>query len=293
MIEPLILSNLDTVYYLDIPINDNIIINTNHRLDEKIYAIKQIIKKKTYCDNTKLIKVTDIKNIKLFNDFLVYDSIWDKKTLDKIYNDLIYLDNTKDTFKVQYKKYPDKITIFFGELINENMYIVLKFLNKHYYNLYKYIKNLLLTIFSCNLVKINKKKFIKIIKNYINFFILKYDEETGVELHLDNIYKNKGGIIITVSIGPDEIFYDFVPVSKEIDKKSYRIPIKNGQIVVMDGISRYHYGHALPYNCKYNKIKFTIGFLIKPHEGFLEGKFYDYFYKHNLPNKSNINKCHF
>jgi hypothetical protein len=26
---------------------------------------------------------------------------------------------------------------------------------------------------------------------------------------------------------------------------------------------------------------------------FIEGKFYDSFYKHNLPNKSNINKCHF
>ena len=65
---------------------------------------------KTYCNNKKK-KINNIENVKLFKDFLIFNSIWDKKTLNKIYNNLIDLDNTN--------KIPPFIEIF-KYLINKS-----------------------------------------------------------------------------------------------------------------------------------------------------------------------------
>ena len=292
-IKKIIKKNIDTAYYLEFPIPKKIYLNKDDNLNIKILNIKNKMRVKTYCNNSKMKKIENIENVNLLKDFLVFNSIWDKKTLNKKYNNLIELDNTKDKYNIPYNIYKNEgLTFYLSIKNNQCMYDMLQILKKYYKYLYINIDLLLKSLLSCNNEKISNKEYDNILKKYIKFFIIKYDPNTGIELHLDNVNRTKGGIIITVSIGPEEIFYDMVPLSKDINKNAYRIPIKDGEIVVMDGKSRFLYCHALPYNCKFNKTKFTFGFLFEPFDKFFTGKYYDTFFKHYLPKKSNFETCH-
>lgn len=94
--------------------------------------------------------------------------------------------------------------------------------------------------------------------------LLKYDDEFGIWLHIDNIARYDQGPIITVSIGPKKIYYDFAPSivsDADIKKNNYepfRIRIHNNDIVIMDGPARMEWSHGLPYNMKYETTKYSV-----------------------------------
>ena len=277
-IKKIIKKKIDIAYYLKIPIKKKIYINKDEDLNIKILNIKINMRMKTHCNNKKK-KINNIENVKLLKDFLVFNPIWDKKKLNKIYNSLIDLDNTKDKYNIPYISNKNRgLTFYLGNDDNQYMYYMMQILKKYYKYLYININLLLKSLLSCNNTKISINEYNNILKKYIKFFIIKYEPNTGIELHIDNVNRTKGGIIITVSIGPEEIYYDMVPLSKDINKNAYRIPIKNGEIVLMDGKSRFYYGHSLPYNCKFNKTKFSLGFLFEPFDKFSTGNYYDTFF---------------
>lgn len=103
----------------------------------------------------------------------------------------------------------------------------------------------------------------------VNYFLqkmqiifLKYEYNDGIWLHIDNIARYDQGPIITMSIGPEKIYYDFAPtlIHDQKDVLPIRIEIENGEIIIMDGSSRIEWSHGLPYGIKFNKTKYSILF---------------------------------
>ena len=127
----------------------------------------------------------------------------------------------------------------------------------------------------CNYYKISEKMFIE----RSQIILLKYEHNAGIWLHIDNITRYDQGPIITFSIGPKKIYYDFTPSlvsDAEINKYNYkplRVEVSDDDIVIMDGPARMEWAHGLPYKTNYSDIKYTI--MLKC------DKFSEKFIKHN------------
>ena len=88
--------------------------------------------------------------------------------------------------------------------------------------------------------------------------IARYDNLTGLHSHIDKIGRADGPVL-TMSLGPSENVYDLIPIKGE-QFDSLRITIKEGQYVLMDGLSRFLWFHGLPFGYEYQKsdIKYSL-----------------------------------
>lgn len=101
------------------------------------------------------------------------------------------------------------------------------------------------------------------------FWIAYYHPGSGVNPHIDNVYKSNGGPIMTLSIGSTSIYQDMIPLDN--NKQSMRFEVPIGTAVILDEDARYDYAHALPFGYDYgDKIKFTLIFLFNKADDAIE-----------------------
>jgi alkylated DNA repair dioxygenase AlkB len=100
--------------------------------------------------------------------------------------------------------------------------------------------------------------------NKAQLIILKYLPNAGMWVHIDNIERYDQGPIITINVGPKYAYYDMIPVllpsMDDTNVRPLRIKIPQGNVLIMDGISRIEWAHGLPYNVPYEKTKYTLMF---------------------------------
>jgi hypothetical protein len=226
----------------------------------------------------------DIKKYKVLNTFYIFKPLKNDKYLDLMYEDAqkIHKDNKK--YNIQKHYYNDgKYHIYLEDVVkinNKNKYKnmvafnVIHKLKKNFIKTSNYLYAIIYLILNCK-KKISKKKMEDLMKKDIKILLLRYDKNSGKRLHLDNVWRTNGGMIITINIGPDYIYYDLVPITKKIEKNSYRVLVKKGDIFVLDGLSRYLYAHSVPHNCEFDKFKFSWVILFNKIEYLIDKKIYN------------------
>ena len=80
-----------------------------------------------------------------------------------------------------------------------------------------------------------------------NLTLVHYDPGAGLNAHIDSVYQFDGtvGPICTIALGTGEKLLDMLPTL--VDGRPTRIRSNPHQIVVMDGMSRVGWSHALPW----------------------------------------------
>lgn len=234
------------------------------RLMEKIWYLKKKMDTETSCKDS-MIKIPFRKNYRINKSFYVFKPIEKEDYLEKIYEELMDLHKNykkNNLYRHYYKE--GGYHIYVEEVMKNNKLRNLygrEFLDKienYYPHTHSYVLNVLNLLVNCN-QRFSKKKLDHTLDSVAKIIILRYDHGKGKKLHIDNVWRTDGGFIVTISIGPENIYYDLIPISKQIDKKNYRVSIKNGDIVVMDGESRLLYGHSVPHDCNYKKkYKFSL-----------------------------------
>jgi hypothetical protein len=118
--------------------------------------------------------------------------------------------------------------------------------------------------------------------------IARYSSNKGIYTHIDNV-KRSDGIVLTLSVGTDNTYYDVIPLDNS--QPSMRLHIKEGEPVVMDGLSRYVYAHGIPNNIEYgpNKIRYSLIFLISNYNSF-DCKFDNKFYRIKICKQNDYSK---
>ena len=218
----------------------------------------------TSCKDS-MIKIPFRKNYGINKSFYVFKPIENEDYLEKIYEELMDLHKNykkNNLYRHYYKE--GGYHIYMEEVMKNNKLRNLygrEFLDKienYYPHTHSYVLNVLNLLVNCN-QRFSKKKLDHALDSVAKIIILRYDHGKGKKLHIDNVWRTNGGFIVTISIGPKNIYYDLIPITKQIDKKNYRVSIKNGDIVVMDGESRLLYGHSVPHDCNYKKkYKFSL-----------------------------------
>lgn len=271
----------------------------DRRLIEKIWFLKAKMDVETSC-NDSMVKIPFKKNYRINKSFYVFKPIENKEYLDKIYKELMDLHKNYKKNKLYRHYYKEGgYHVYMEEKLKNgklrNLY-GREFLDKienYYPYTHSYILNVLNLIVNCN-KKFNKKNLDYVLDKVTKMIILRYDPKKGKKLHIDNIWRTNGGFILTISIGPKNIYYDLVPISKQIDKKNYRISINDGDIVIMDGESRILYGHSVPHDCDYkNKYKFSLVLMFNKSEVIKTNEKYNDILKDNIITSfmSKIKEC--
>jgi len=98
--------------------------------------------------------------------------------------------------------------------------------------------------FLCESLGISKKLF----EDEVMLLLLKYEKEYGLWLHVDNVARTDGVPICTISIGPPDVNVDFIPVVlPSATKIPMRLNLNEGDMLMMQGESRYEWAHGIPY----------------------------------------------
>lgn len=79
---------------------------------------------------------------------------------------------------------------------------------------------------------------------FASFSISKLKNSTGLHAHIDHITEKRGNIVV-INLGAD-IFYDMFPLLTFSSDLSLRIPIKNGDMAILDKSARYEWTHSIP-----------------------------------------------
>lgn len=232
------------------------------QLKERIWWIKKQIRMNTYFNTP----TKPLSNAILPPGLCLFDSVLNDNELEDLYNyfnklSIVYEDKniiasnqintrgliyyfTGDKGETQYyKKTMEQI-----KDIDENFYNIMK----------KYVFNML-KIYNLDKLSSDKMKE-KFLDKYCQIVILKYTDNRGIWMHIDNIARYDQGPIITTNVGPDYTYYDLSPslVHDNPKNKFIRVKISKGMYVVMDGPSRIEWAHGLPSNVPYKKIKYSI-----------------------------------
>lgn len=222
-------------------------------LANKIWFIKREIRMKTYHNN----KGKKISDPVLPQGFCVYDSILSDNQLKELHKIFSKLFNEYKQLGIIYSYQKKRgLTYLFTGDNNKKQYSIdtLKFMKTYNIKLYEMMYQIIKY-----LMKIYRVDDARILNN-LQIIILKYEANDGIWLHIDNIARYSGGPIITISVGPDKIYYDLTP-SLLTDNKSLkpiRVEIDNGDIVIMDGSARMEWAHGLPYKVPFDEIKYSI-----------------------------------
>lgn len=109
--------------------------------------------------------------------------------------------------------------------------------------------------FLCSVFGISMRLF----ENEVMLLLLKYEKEHGLWLHVDNVARTDGVPICTISIGPPDVNVDFVPVVvPNATKIPMRLNLNEGDMLMMQGESRYEWAHGIPYGL--GSEKYTVMF---------------------------------
>jgi hypothetical protein len=244
---------------LDIPI-PKIQKFPNKDLEEIIWLNKNNLSFNTHKDNKKKLNnnIELPHGLKISGEIKPYDdniiNILKEMFLNFKNSDLImsYKENNTLFLKKNKEKGPSVIHYTISDVYNSIGE------NNNFKNIIKYYFEKSLEVL--NVDKKNKKLY-KYLENSCKFSILHYKtDETGLHCHIDNI-SGGDGPLITIGIG-SSFYYDFRPIfytKHELKKlKPFRIHIKNNQITIMDGESRYCWQHCIPYGYIRTIDKFTI-----------------------------------
>lgn len=233
-------------------------------LAEKVRYIKKKIYKKLPYD----VEMKPYNETTLPDGLCVFKGNLNDGAMNNLHKGLEYIFANLTKFKLQHDIADEKIFLF-GTGDVQKWHNAQKELRRVQPAVAQYVKSI------CTFLQ---KKFNipqDIIDNGLKFTIIKYTQERGIKLHLDNVTRTTGGPIITMNVGPEYIYIDLVSVVSD-DDPSYRVRVDKGELLLMDGASRLHYAHALPYGFRYNKPKYTVLFLFDKFAE-LDKKHSDYF----------------
>lgn len=79
------------------------------------------------------------------------------------------------------------------------------------------------------------------------FTIIRYEPGTGLDPHIDQYFKSQGPLFLS-SYGPKYNYYDMIPANTTKNRYTLRMEIPEGDIVIMEGSSRYEWLHSVPVN---------------------------------------------
>ncbi|RYX78566.1 hypothetical protein EON71_01105 [bacterium] len=240
-------------------------------LQEKIWYIKKETRVKTnYKDRGE--KLTSYN---LPKDLCICKSVLNESELNNLWNQFDKLFKNYRNLNIINSYQPKRgLTYLFTADEGAVQYSdkTLNFLNnynKELYNLINKVVDHLMRLFCINTTdKISKEYFLR--KMQIVF--LKYETNDGIWLHIDNIARYDQGPIVTMSVGPEKIYYDLTPtlIYDRKDLQPIRVEVDNGEFIIMDGSSRMEWAHGLPFDVPFSKTKYSI--LLK----------FDKFFEHNI-----------
>jgi hypothetical protein len=219
-------------------------------------AIKKINKKyfyKTY--NIDTYKTVKCNNCLIPSGMYIFKQLYTQHFRINVFNELEKtFNNNKNDPSFKYYNSGKKIFLF----DNMNIFKIIKYANSLNTALYNILYKIIVDIFSNLQIK---KDNIENILNLSKLVIIRYEKDTGIYTHIDNI-KRSDGLVLTLSFGAHYTVYDLIPLDNK--KDSLRIEINECEPVIMDGLSRFIYAHAIPNNLDYypNKIRYSMVFLI-------------------------------
>jgi len=251
-----------------------IIQNLDDRLFEIKYKLPNVVlpkelknistKKKIKYINEQYLKkhhnLNDYENMKcnkcsLPDGMYVFKSIYDKFFLDKLFIELekTFYENRKDK-SFTYQEDNKRVFLFDNLNLIDIIY--------YSYNLNKVLSKYFIDIITDIMSNLHvPDDMIDDVLKKSKLSVGRYSNNKGISTHIDNI-RRCDGIVITIPIGPDNTYYDLIPLNNK--KKSIRLNIKEGEITIMDGLSRFIYAHSIPNNIDYTpkKIRYSLIFLI-------------------------------
>jgi hypothetical protein len=226
-------------------------------LPEKIWFIKKTIRMNTYYDNKK--KLLHNYHHLMPRDLCIFKSCLNRDELNEIYKHLGKIFSEYKELDIIYSHQPIRglTYLFTGDnQITQYADKTMEFIRSYNYDFYKLLTNIFIGI--ANIYNMEVEYLYK----YIQLVPLKYEQNNGIWLHIDNVARYDQGPIITISIGPEVSYVDFTPtlLHSNTQLKPIRIELDEGDIVIMDGSSRMEWAHGLPSNTPYKKTKYTLLF---------------------------------
>ena len=235
------------------------------QLLEKLWFIKKTIRYKTQFNNP--IEPIDEKSYIHPEGFCSFPPLFTSRSFNNVYNEL------EDLYSYILHYQPDNVLVsnqqktrgliylFTGDkgktqYYNESMTYLI---NQGYSSLVRLIQKYIQ--FLCHIYQVPYTS--EFLQEHVQLVLLRYDLETGIWLHIDNIARYDQGPIVTVSIGQPYVYYDMTPA---ILPNKLAVPLRfvstEGSILIMDGSSRMEWSHGLPYGVSSpdGKRKYTIMF---------------------------------
>lgn len=232
------------------------------QLKERIWWIKKQIRMNTYFNTPSRL----IINPTIPPGVCLFDSKLNDEELERLYgyfNKLSVVYRQKNIIASNQISTRGLIYYFTGDEGKTQYYKKtmeqIKDIDNDFYNLMK--KHIYYVLSIYNLDNLGSEKLIeKFLDKYCQVVVLKYTDNRGIWMHIDNVARYDQGPIITTSVGPDYTYYDLSPslVYNNPNNKFIRVKIKKGMVVVMDGPARMEWAHGLPSNVPYKKIKYSI-----------------------------------
>jgi hypothetical protein len=221
----------------DKPIKHNNRANTAKQINQILPQIKKEIPFDT--------KTTECPSCSVPPGMCVLSPIYTKKYMDDLYNvlDTYYIEHINDK-NMTNQKNGNRVFMF------DDMYLIdlLKLLKGTELEpfLIKYISDIFETFDI-------PSKYHKRILNESKMPVVRYKNNYGLHMHIDK-FRRANGPIVTTSVGADVYVYDMFDVTKTPIQPT-RTYFKEGDIILMDGLSRVEYAHGLPSNFVYDNSK--------------------------------------
>ncbi|AYV78734.1 MAG: DNA repair protein [Edafosvirus sp.] len=225
-------------------------------LPEKIWFIKKTIRFKTNYNDKKI----KLDNYILPVDLCCFKSCLDSNELDKLHQIFGKLFQDYKHLDIPRSYQADRgLTYLFTGDQGKTQYAgkTLEFMKSYNTDLYKLMIKIMKNLALIYGIKDDQVNYLS---KYVQIVILEYKQDSGIWMHIDNVARYDQGPIVTISIGPEKIYYDFTPtlLYKNTELKPIRIEVDNGDLVIMDGSSRMEWAHGLPYDVPFDKTKYTI-----------------------------------
>lgn len=243
-----------SIHTFDYKLDKKPIVNPNDDLRDKIRSInKQVFN--NYINYDIEHKPCDSCNI--INGMYIFLPVYNDTYLQMIYDKL---EKTFDENKLDpnftYQDGKNRIFMF----DNMNLIKIINYSFKLNPDLSNIIKRYIADII--NMLKI-PEKLMKVFLEKSKLVIVRYKNNAGIHLHIDNVRRGNGPVI-TMSIGPNKNIYSMVPL--ESHEKAIQIYFPNGSIVIMDDESRYLWAHGIPYGYDYGNTDHRYSFVLLTHK---------------------------
>lgn len=248
-------------FNLDFPKEFDSIKDKHELAKNRIWFVKDKIRMNTHHKH----KGKQIANPNLPKGLCVFDSILTEIELDEFYEFLekLFADYRELGIKHSTQKKRGLTYLFTGnKLATQYSKETLEFIKNYNIRMYNIVYSVILYIMRIFCIDSNDPEKVNVFLDHLQLIFLRYEKNSGIWLHIDNVARYDQGPIITMSVGPKKIYYDLTPtlVYDNLDFQPVRLEVSNGNILVMDGSARIEWAHALPFNVPYEKIKYSILF---------------------------------